>query len=228
MERDRLLSLDHSTLSEEVIDILLFDSSTDPSLFDEIAKNNIHRQNILRFLLNHPLTPNQTRQFVSEQLRLPTPLESEKESTAEKEAGLAKTKVIGLLQKIQKLGTGEKIQLAFRGSRDIRTILLRDPNKEVMLAVLENPKITNSEIETLAKQETTPIEIIRTIAQKRDWMRTYSIIYALVSNPKTPISISLKHIHNLRDKDLSMLEKNRNIPEAVRTSAKKLLYARKQ
>lgn len=226
MERDRLLPLDHSTLSEEVIDILLFDSSTEPSLFDEIAKNNIHRPNILRFLLNHPLTPNQTRQFVSEQLSLPIP--SEKEITTTKEAEQPKTKIIGLLQKIQKLSTGEKIQLAFRGSRDIRTILLRDPNKEVMLAVLENPKITHSEIEVLAKQQTTPIEIIRTIAQKRDWMRTYSIIYALVSNPKTPINISLKHIHNLRDKDLSIIEKDRNIPEAVRTSAKKLLYARRQ
>ncbi|GAB4534765.1 MAG: hypothetical protein Fur0020_01660 [Thermodesulfovibrionia bacterium] len=226
MEIRGLLSLDHSTLSEEVIDILLFDSSTEPSLFDEIAKNNLHRPNILRFLLNHPLTPSSTRQFVSEQLRLPMPSEREIKSARTDES--TKAKVIGLLQKIQKLSTGEKIQLAFRGSKDIRTILLRDPSKEVMLAVLENPKITNSEIEVLAKQQTTPLEIIRTISQKRDWMRTYSIIHSLISNPKTPVDISLKHIHHLRDKDLSMLEKNRNIPEAVRSTAKRLLTARRK
>lgn len=221
MEKQRLIPLDHSSLSEEVIDILLFDSSTEPALFDEIALRNTHRPNILQLLLNHPLTPYRTRQFVAEKLRLPIPL---KKPAVEEET--ARTKITGLLQKIQKLRTGEKIQLALRGSRDIRTILLRDANKEVMLAVLENPKITDSEIELLARQQTTPIELIRAISQKKEWMRTYSIIHALVSNSKTPINISLKHIHNLRTKDLSLLEKNRNIPDAVRATAKKILIAR--
>lgn len=226
MEDQRLIPLDPSNLSEEVIDILLFDSFTESSLFDEIAQKNTHRPDVLKFLLNHPLTPQGTRQFVAEQLRLPVPSEKEIKPLTEDET--AKTKAIGLLQKIQKLKTGEKIQLAFRGSRDIRTILLRDTNKEVVLAVLENPKITDSEIELLARQQTTPVELIRAIVQKKEWMRTYSIIHALVSNPKTPVNISLKHIHNLRVKDLSLLEKNKNVPEAVRATAKKLLVTRQQ
>jgi len=163
---------------------------------------------------------------VAEELRLPTPLEKIIKPTPEEE--LSKAKVIGLLQKIQKLRTGEKIQLAFRGGRDIRTILLRDHNKEVMLAVLENPKITDAEIELLARQQTTPVEIIRAIAKKREWIRNYSITHALVSNPKTPLNISMRYIHNLRTKDLSRLEKNKNLPEAVRASAKKLLMERKK
>lgn len=225
MQEQKLIPLDHSLLSEEVIDILLFDSSTEPSLFDEIAKKNTHRPGVLKLLLNHPLTPHRTRQFVAKLLHLPVPSEKKIKPFVEEET--PKTKVIGLLQKIQKLKTGEKIQLAFRGSQDVRKILLRDPNKEVMLAVLENPKITDSEIELLAKQQTTPVEIIRAITKKRNWMRTYSIVHALVSNPKTPMSIALKHINTLRVKDLSLLEKNRNVPEAVRATAKKLLIARK-
>jgi hypothetical protein len=226
MEKQRLLSLDHSSLSEEIIDILLYDPTTDPLLFDEIAQKNTHRPRVLKFLLDHPLTPHRTRQFVAERLRLPTPLKKDIKPAPEEEP--SKAKVIGLLQKIQKLKTGEKIQLAFRGGRDIRSILLRDHNKEVMLATLENPKITDSEVELLAKQQTTPVEIIRAIAKKRDWIRTYSIIHALVTNPKTPLNISMRHIHSLRTKDLSMLEKNKNIPEAVRASAKKLLEERKR
>jgi len=225
MGTQRLLELDHSNLSEEVIDVLLFDPSTEPSLFDEIARHNMHRPEILRFILNHPLTPLQTREFISEQLKTPISVEARKQ--ADEGVDAEKRKTVGLLQKIQRLSTGEKIQLAFRGSSDIRRILLRDPSKEVVMCVLENPKITDSEIETLAKQETTPLEIIRTIAQKRDWMRRYSILYALISNPKTPVDISLKHIHHIRDKDLAMLEKNKNIPEAIRASAKKLLLARR-
>jgi len=227
MEAQRFLPLDYSSLSERVIDVLLFDPATDPSLFDEIAQKNTHRPEILRMLLEHPLTPHKTRQFVAEKLRVPAPIEKHIKPVSHEEEP-QRRRVIGLLQKIQNLRVGEKIQLAFRGSRDIRSILLRDPNKEVMLAVLENPKITDNEIELLAKQQTTPVEIIRAIAKKREWVRTYSIVHALVSNPKTPVGISMRHIHTLRTKDLAMLEKNKNIPEAVRAAAKKLLMQRKK
>jgi len=227
MERQRLLELDYSSLSEKVIDVLLFDPATDTSVFDEIAKENIHRPEILRMLLEHPLTPHKTRQFVAEKLHVPAPIGKDIKPVLE-DGEAVKRKTIGLLQKIQKLRIGEKIQLAFRGSRDVRTILLRDPNKEVMLAVLENPKITYGEVEVLAKQQTTPVEIIRSIDKNKEWVRVYRIVHALISNPKTPPSISLKHIHKLRTKDLASLEKNRNIPEAVRVSAKKLINERKR
>lgn len=229
MQEQKLIPPDISALSEEVIEILLFDTSTDPSLFDEIARKNTHRPGILRHLLNHPLTPHSTREFVAQILSLPVPQETEIKPVPEIEKETFKQlKIQGLLQKIQKLKTGEKIQLALRGSRNVRTILLRDTNKEVVLAVLESPKITESEIELLAKQQTTSLEIIRAIVQKGEWVKNYSIVHALVSNPKTPIGIALRHIHALRLKDLSLLEKNKNIPEAVRATAKKLVTARKR
>jgi hypothetical protein len=132
-----------------------------------------------------------------------------------------------LLKKIQSLKVGERIQLALKGDRNVRSILIRDSNRDVMLAVLENPKITESEIELLAKQKTIPVEILRAISKKREWMKIYSIVHALVTNPKTPIDIALRHIHNLRLKDLALLEKNKNVPEAIRATAKKLVASRR-
>lgn len=231
MEELKLISLDFSVLSKEVIEVLLLDSTVEPSLFEEIAKKNIHRPEILRYLLSHPKTPETTRQLVARILQVLVPKTAPSETTT---AETPSKKTPGehgaetLLQRIQKLKVGERIQLALRGSREIRTILLRDSTKEVMLTVLENPKITVSEIEIIAKQKSSPEEAIRAIAKNREWLKKYSILHSLVSNPKTPVAIALKHIYSLRAKDLSLIEKNKNIPEAIRAAAKKILSARKQ
>ena len=229
MEEQKLISLDLSILSEEVIEVLLLDSTAEPSLFEEIARKNTHRPEVLRRILNHAETPDATRQFVAQTLRVPVPKEVTPEAVAETfvEEPIRKARTESLLQRIQKLKVGEKIQLALRGNRDIRTILIRDPNKEVMLTVLENQKMTSSEIEIIAKQKTTHDEVLRTIAKKREWLKIYSIVHSLVTNPKTPKAIAVKHVTAIRLKDLELIQRNRNISEAVRAVAKKLIAVRR-
>lgn len=229
MEEQKLISLDFSILSEEVIEVLLLDSTAEPSLYEEIARKNTHRPEVLRHILNHTDTPEATRQFVAQTLHVPVPKEVMQEEAAETfvEEPIKKARTESLLQRIQKMKVGEKIQLALRGNRDIRTILIRDPNKEVMLTVLENHKITSSEIEIIAKQKTTHDEVLRTIAKKREWLKNYAIVHSLVTNPKTPKSIAVKHVTTIRLKDLELIQRNRNIAEAVRAVAKKLIVARR-
>lgn len=234
MAETKLIAFDLSILSKEVIEVLLLDSTVELSLFDEIARKNTHRPEILSFLLTHSRTPQDTRQFVASTLQLPVPSSTELQKTAG--AGREKLseedqedhRVKSLYLSIQRLKVGEKIQLALRGSREIRTLLLRDTNQEVVKTVLENPKITDSEIELISKQKTTADEVLRTIAKKREWLRNYSINFALATNPKTPPPIAIKCISKLRIKDLSSLEKNRNIPEAVRAAVKKMLSVKRQ
>lgn len=225
MEDIKLIPLDLAQMSEEVIAVLLLDSTVEPSFFDEVARKNTHRPHVLKHLLTHPKTPPETRQFIAGILRMPVPEPSEVEPEPEvytEETG-REFKTQRLLQRVQKLKVGERIQLALRGSRDIRSILLRDSSKEVVLTVLENPKITESEIEILVKQRTTPEEVIRNIAKKREWLKNYAIVHALVTNPKTPLAIALKYVPALKHKDLSLIEKDKNISGAIRTIAKKLI-----
>jgi len=132
-----------------------------------------------------------------------------------------------ILQKIQKLSVSEKIHLALRGGKEIRSILLRDPNKEVVLTVLENPKMTETEIELISKSRSTPDEALRKITKKREWMRNYNVILGLVTNTKTPPGISVEIVNELKTRDLAILEKNKNVIEGVRATAKKILRARK-
>lgn len=232
METFKQIPFDLSVISENVIEVLLLDSFTEASLFSEVVENNTHRPEILTFLLNHPLTPEDARQLAAETLKLPVPLVKKElvpEHTAsdQERDSFSQRKTVRMLQTIQGLKMGEKLQLALRGSHEIRSILLRDTNPQVMNAVLNNPKITDTEIELLAKQKATSIDIIREIAKKREWTKNYQIVFALVSNSKTPAGIALKHINMLRIKDLAKLAIDKNVSDAIRTNAKKLIAARK-
>jgi hypothetical protein len=217
-----LLGIDLTTASKEVIELLIEDA-IEPSIFKEIANANVNRPEILTLLLDNPDTPEEVRQEVSMSLNLPVKPKSEIVRVKKPPEQRAQS----ILQRIQKLTVSERIHLALRGGKEVRTILLRDPSREVVLTVLDNPKITETEVEVVAKSRSINEEALRKITKKREWMRSYGVILSLVTNPKTPPDIALKLVSELKTRDLAILEKNKNVVEGVRTTAKKLLRARK-
>ncbi len=223
MEETRaLLGIDLATASKELIELLIEDA-LDTSTFKEIAKANINRPEILTILLENPDTPDDVRQDVSRSLHVP--VKTQKEIVKVKKPSEERTQSI--LQRIQKLSVSERIHLAMRGGKEIRTILLSDSNKGVALTVLDNPKITDTEIELVAKSRSIADEALRKITKKREWMKNYGVIISLVTNPKTPPGIAIPLVSELKTKDIAILEKNKNVVEGVRATAKKLLRARK-
>jgi len=223
MEENRaLLGIDFAAASKELIELLIEDA-LDTSTFKEIAKASINRPEILTVLLENPDTPDDVRLEVSRALHVP--VKTQKEIVKVKKPAEEHTQTI--LQKIQKLSVSERIHLAMRGGKEIRSILLRDPNKEVVLTVLENPKMTDTEIELIAKSRSIADEALRKITKKREWMKNYGVIMSLVTNPKTPPGIAIPLVSELKTRNLAILEKNRNVVEGVRAAAKKLLRARK-
>ena len=126
-----------------------------------------------------------------------------------------------LLQKVQKMNITERLKAAMRGSREVRAILVRDPNKMIGAAVLSSPKVSESEIETFSKMATVSEEILRTIAMNRAWLKNYGIVVALTKNPKTPVGLSLNLLNRLNDRDLSGVSTDRNVPEPLRVAARR-------
>ena len=221
-ETKLLLELDLSLASREVIEILIEDTS-EPSIFADIAKANTHRPEILRILIESPDTPDEVRHQIIKDLSAPVKIPSEV-------ARVRKTpemRAENIFQRIQRLGVTEKRHLARMGGREIRSVLIKDPNKEVLLTILENPKLTETEVEIMAKSRFMPEEALRKISKKRDWMKKYSIALAIVTNPKTPPGVAVTFVNELKTRDLAILEKNRNISDAVRTTAKNILQSRR-
>lgn len=222
-ETKLLLELDLSLASKELIEILIDDTS-DLSIFGEIARANMNRPEILRILFESPDTPDEVRHQISKVLHLPVKPTTEIVVKAKKSTEM---RAAGILQRIQRLGVTEKRHLARIGGREIRSVLIKDPHKEVLLTLLDNPKITETEIEIMAKSRSIPEEALRKISKKRDWMKKYPIVFAVVTNPKTPPGISTTFVHELKTKDLTVLEKNKNVSDAVRSTAKRLLQWRR-
>lgn len=126
-----------------------------------------------------------------------------------------------LLQKLQKMGTPERLKVAMRGSREVRAVLVRDPNKIVAAAVLSSPKVTESEIESFARMATVSEDVLRTIGMNRSWLKNYTIVLALTKNPKCPVGLSLNLLNRLNDRDLNGVSTDRNVPDPLRTAARR-------
>jgi hypothetical protein len=133
---------------------------------------------------------------------------------------------IALIRRIMLMTVKDRIKLGLKGDREARAILIRDPNKVVATAVINNPRITDHEVESIAAMRTVADEVLRLIAMNRAWARSYTIIHNLVRNPRTPITTSISILPRIRSKDLQGLSQNRNVPEAVRRQAARLNQAR--
>jgi Asp-tRNA(Asn)/Glu-tRNA(Gln) amidotransferase B subunit len=108
-----------------------------------------------------------------------------------------------------------------KGSREERAVLIRDPNKIVGVAVLSSPKLTETEVESIAKMTSISDELLRIIANTRAWVKNYGVTVALTRNPKTPVAVSMNMLARLNDRDLKMLSTDRNVPEILRLTARK-------
>lgn len=115
----------------------------------------------------------------------------------------------------------EKMKYAMKGTREMRAILIRDPNRLVASAVLSCPKVNEGEAEAFAKMGNVSEDILRSIAQTRAWTKNYGVTLSLCKNPKTPIALTLNMMQRLTEADVKRLSTDRNVPEPVRVAARK-------
>ena len=121
-----------------------------------------------------------------------------------------------------------RAKLARGASRQLRTILLRDPNPQVATTVLQASAVTESEIEMVAANRHISEEVLSAIAARREWNSKYAILHNLVRNPRTPVGIAVKFVARLSVRDLGLLRMDRNVPDAVRQAANRLYRVKTQ
>ncbi len=127
------------------------------------------------------------------------------------------------LQKIAGMNVAQRLALAMKGTREERAILIRDPNKIVGAAVLSSPKMTDNEVESIARMANVSEDVLRIIAQNRAWTKKYSVVWSLTKNPKTPVAVSMNMLNRLTDKDLRAISTDKNVPDVLRITARKKL-----
>ncbi|MGD0823247.1 MAG: hypothetical protein ABR908_01605 [Terriglobales bacterium] len=123
------------------------------------------------------------------------------------------------LQKISNLDIKGRIALAMRGGKEERSILIRDSTKLVSLAVLDSPKVSETEVEGYALQKNVLESVLRAIPLKRKFAKNYNIMRNLVFNPRTPLDLSLTLMKNLLVHDLKNLSGNKEVSDTIRKLA---------
>ena len=129
----------------------------------------------------------------------------------------------GKERRVENLSTSEKIKLALRGNKEMRTRLIKDPNRMVALSVLKNPSITEDEVIKVTASRSVPEELLAEVAKNRQWLKNYRIRYNLVTNPKTPLHLALRLMGHLLDKDLKALARSKNIPSVLAMAARRMV-----
>jgi hypothetical protein len=150
--------------------------------------------------------------------------EDEKQELAKEKAAVEKKAHdrMSPLQKIAKLAVGDRVQLAMKGNREERYILIRDGCKVVSSAVLECPKLTDQEVETFAGMKNVQESVLRAIAGKRKFAKLYPVVRSLATNPRCPIDVGLPLLKNLLIQDLRGLSMNKNVSDTLRKVAYKM------
>jgi hypothetical protein len=124
---------------------------------------------------------------------------------------------------LSSLSVLERMKLAMKGTREQRSVLVRDSNKLVAAAVLSSPKINEAEIETYTKMGNVSEDVLRIIGTNRQWTKNYGVILGLCKHPKTPPAIAMQFVQRLNEKDLKSLMTDRSAKEGLRLLAKKLV-----
>ncbi len=230
----RQLPLDIEHCSPISLRAIILDVHTPADVLDKIAQVYCDDEEVLQALVRCPNVEETTLAFIaltaSENMkhfiastRVVDVVMGEASGDEHAESG----KKLNILQLIQMMTMPQKIKLALVGGKEARGLLIREPSKIIATSVLDNPRITTGEIEFFAKSANMSEDVIRKIGTNSEWSKKISVASALVSNPKTPIGISLGFINRLSNRELNILEKSRNIPTPVRIAAKNYLIKKK-
>ncbi|MBV8520359.1 MAG: hypothetical protein JO197_23410 [Acidobacteria bacterium] len=126
------------------------------------------------------------------------------------------------------MSISEKVQLAFKGDRMLRMLLVRERVKLIASAVMRNPRLTDQEIESIAGMRNVDEEVLRMIGTRRDWISKYNLIVILCRNPKAPVGVVLPLINRLTLRDLKGLKDDKGVSQVVRETAKRIYLSRTQ
>jgi hypothetical protein len=115
----------------------------------------------------------------------------------------------------------EKIQLALHGNRDQRMAILRDTNRTLHPFVLKNPQVTSEDALAMVKNALTTPELLRLVAERKEWSQKPQIAIALARNPKTPTDVAIRALDHCPVDALRQLAKGSGAPPLVVQAARK-------
>jgi len=146
---------------------------------------------------------------------------------AEGEEEVVKAKFVPLHKRIADMSISQKVRRATLGTKEERLLLVRERNRLVCTAVARSPMLQEDEVDLITKNRNISEDVLKIIGSSGEWLRSYSIKKNLAENPKTPPMMAMRFALGLRESDMRMFIKNKNIPAPIRDAVRKHLQKRK-
>ncbi len=87
-------------------------------------------------------------------------------------------------------------------------LFVHDPAPRVVMALLENPRLSEEHVLVLTNRKNLPAEVLEAIFRDKRWSESYPVKLALAKNPKTPLFTALSIARFLRLFDLADIARN--------------------
>jgi len=124
------------------------------------------------------------------------------------------------------LPLGLRRQAARTTDRNTLDRLLRDPDHRVITLVLDNPRLRERDVVTIASRRPTSAEVLRVVSQHQRWSSRYRIRKTLACNPYTPSEIACRLFATLLVQDLRFIVGSGVLLPEVQDQARRALDRR--
>lgn len=211
---------------EEVANVLAEDDDLlgrMPALIDALVKNPVVQKTMkasLNALKASSPAPG------AQPAPVPVPAPVPKDLIDEK--SMARPDEQNMYRMILEMKMGQKLKLALTGNKSAREILVKDSNRLVSSAVLKNPRVTEDEVLKVANSKGASEDLLRNIGRNKEWLKNYNVRLGMIANPKTPLTISMKLLDTLNEKDLAKVAKSKNIASVLASTARRKVEAKEK
>jgi hypothetical protein len=105
-------------------------------------------------------------------------------------------------------------------------ILLHHPATDVLLALLDNPALDETQVCLLLERKNLPEEILEEVARRKPLLKSYRVKRALAFHPRTPRLVSLRLLRDLYLMDLVQVAILPGVSAELKRNAEEQLLAR--
>lgn len=220
-------ALDNPALAEEHVLEVLRNPGVPAALLQRIGLEArwTRSYSVKLGLVNHPSTPSgvglhlvgflfwRDLARVTDNFRLPPPLRRAAENL--------------LKERVQDLALGERMALARIAGRALIMVLRNEPSDMVIGALLTNSRLTEEDLLLLCNSSTSP-KVLTLVGQSERWRSRLQVRLALARNRRTPVALAVSLLPGLREEDLKDLCQLRELPQALRAAATRLIEDRRR
>jgi len=123
-------------------------------------------------------------------------------------------------------GADKNRDRALVASGDELTALVHHPDAEVLLALLDNPSLEETQLCVLLDRKNLPGEVLEEVARRKPLLKNYRVKKALAFHPRTPRLVTMRLLRDLYLMDLVQITLLPGIPTELKRNAEDQLVSR--